>query len=237
MKRFNDCVVLCAGRGTRMGSEHPKVLIKVNGKPIVQYVIDYWKPYVNRFVFVVGYKSFEITRYLAQSGLKDYQIVVQQEQKGIAHALLQTESILSGNFIVALGDCIQKGHFLYPKSLQLGCGIWNGAGLDEIYKSYSAFILSCDDREDWISKVIEKPKTVDDIENAHCGMGTYFFDMSVFKYIKNTDPSRLRNEIEITDVIQNMIDEGEEISPVSFDGEYINMTSPEDIIEAERMLK
>jgi NDP-sugar pyrophosphorylase family protein len=34
-----------------------------------------------------------------------------------------------------------------------------------------------------------------------------------------------------------MIDEGEEISPVSFDGEYINMTSPEDIIEAERMLK
>ena len=237
MKRFSDCVVLCAGRGTRMGSECPKVLIKINDKPILQYVIDYWKPYVNRFVFVVGYKAYEVTKYLHESGLKNYTEVVQYEQKGIAHALLQAEPKLSGNFVVALGDCVQKGHFLFPKSLQLGCGVWNGAGLDEIYKSYSAFILSCDDQEDWISKVIEKPKTVDDIENAHCGMGTYFFDMSVFKYIKNTDPSRLRNEIEITNVIQKMIDEGEEISPVSFDGEYINMTSPEDIIEAERMLK
>jgi dTDP-glucose pyrophosphorylase len=237
MKRFSDCVVLCAGKGTRMGSEHPKVLIEVNKKAILQYVIDFWKPQVERFIFVIGYKSFEITKYLGQSGLKNYKIVVQKEQKGIAHALLQTESILSGNFVVALGDCVQKGHFMYPKSLQLGCGVWDGAGLDEIYKSYSVFILSCGDKEDWISKVIEKPKMVDDIENSHCGMGTYFMDVSCFKYIKNTNPSQLRNEIEITDVIQNMINEGEEITPVRFDGEYINMTSPKDIIEAKRMLK
>ena len=109
--------------------------------------------------------------------------------------------------------------------------------LEEIYKSYSVFILSYDDKEDLISKVIEKPKTVDDIENAHCGMGTYFMDISCFKYIKNTKPSVLRNEIEITDVIQNMVNEGEEISPVMFDGTYINMTSPEDIKEAEMRIK
>ena len=237
MKRFSDCVVLCAGKGTRMGSERPKVLLEVNNKAILQYVIDFWKPQVERFVFVIGYKSFEITRYLGQSGLKNYKIVVQQEQKGIAHALLQAESILSNNFVVALGDCIQKGQFVYPKSLQLGCGIFNGAGLEEIYKSYSVFILSCDDQEDWISKVIEKPKTVDDIEHAYCGMGTYFGDMSIFKYIKNTKPSQLRGEIEITDVIQNMINEGEVISPVHFHGAYINMTVPEDIKEAEVILK
>jgi dTDP-glucose pyrophosphorylase len=47
----------------------------------------------------------------------------------------------------------------------------------------------------------------------------------------------LRNEIEITDVIQNMVNEGEEISPVMFDGTYINMTSPEDIKEAEMRIK
>ena len=237
MKRFSDCVVLCAGKGTRMGSERPKVLIEVNKKAILQYVIDFWKPQVDRFIFVVGYKSFEITKYLGQSGLKNYKIVVQKEQKGIAHALLQAESILSGNFVVALGDCVQKGNFIYPKSLQLGCGVWNGADLEEIYKSYSVFILSYDDKEDLISKVIEKPKTVDDIENAHCGMGTYFMDISCFKYIKNTKPSVLRNEIEITDVIQNMVNEGEEISPVMFDGTYINMTSPEDIKEAEMRIK
>jgi dTDP-glucose pyrophosphorylase len=239
MKRFSDCVVLCAGRGTRMGSEHPKVLIEVNNKAILQYVIDFWKPQVERFIFVVGYKAFEITKYLeTKSGIKNYVEVVQYEQKGIAHALLQAESKLSSNFVVALGDCIQSGHFIYPKSVQLGCGVWVGCpNWDEITKSYTVFTQHCEGEKEWIYRVIEKPNLVDEIESAYCGMGTYFFDRSVFKYIKNTEPSRLRNEIEITDVIQGMIDEGEVVNSIRFDGEYINMTSPEDIKEAELRIK
>ena len=57
--KFADTVViLAAGRGTRMGSEMPKVLLDIGGKPVLQYAIDFWKKEgVSNFIFVLGYKQ------------------------------------------------------------------------------------------------------------------------------------------------------------------------------------
>lgn len=70
-----------------------------------------------------------------------------------------------------------------------------------------------------------------------CGMGFYFFDRKVFDYIEKAVPSPLRNEIEITDVIQNMIDAGEKISPIFFKGDYLNITYTEDLKKAREILR
>jgi len=59
----------------------------------------------------------------------------------------------------------------------------------------------------------------------------------VFDYIKITDPSELRNEIEITDVIQKMIKNGEKIKPLFLKGNYLNVTYPDDIEIAENIFK
>lgn len=67
-------------------------------------------------------------------------------------------------------------------------------------------------------------------------MGTYFFDKRVFDYIGGTPPSILRGEVKITDVIQYMIAAGEEIAPVFFRGNYINITYPENLKKAEEIL-
>ena len=74
--------------------------------------------------------------------------------------------------------------------------------------------------------VVEKPI---EITNNYCGMGYYFFKNNIFDYISLTSPSKLRNEIEITDVIQIMIDKGEKIKPVLFKGHYLNITYPENL--------
>ena len=84
-----------------------------------------------------------------------------------------------------------------------------------------------------ISKVVEKPKK---LINNLCGMGFYFFNDKIFNYIKDTTPSELRNEVEITDAIGNMIDGGEEVFPIYFYGEYLNITSPDDLKVAEKFL-
>jgi dTDP-glucose pyrophosphorylase len=234
MKRFYDCVILCAGRGTRMGSEHPKVLIEVNNKAILQHVIDFWKPQVERFTFVVGYKAYEVSKYLAtKSGLMNYKEVTQYEQKGIADALWNVRKNTIGKFVMALGDCIQVGKFEYPDIMQNGCGVWKGCPYwEEIAKSYTVFT-----QNDTIYRVVEKPKLPNELDGAYCGMGTYFFPDYIYGYIENTKPSKLRHEVEITDVIQNMIDDGEKFKPVFFNGEYINMTSYEDIKKAELRIK
>jgi dTDP-glucose pyrophosphorylase len=80
-----------------------------------------------------------------------------------------------------------------------------------------------------VLRVVEKPKV---LPNHWCGLGYYFFDRRVFEYIRRTPPSALRGEIEITDVIQKMVDGGEPISPVPYRGHYINITFPEDIQRA-----
>ena len=36
-----QAVILAAGKGTRMKSDLPKVLHEINGRPMVQYVVDY----------------------------------------------------------------------------------------------------------------------------------------------------------------------------------------------------
>lgn len=220
------CVILCAGRGHRMGSETPKVLIPINGKPLIYHVMDIWRNSVDEFIFVVGYKWQEVTKHLPYASI----FIMQEPQKGIADAILQIKGVLyeEEKFVVALGDCLQVGRWIIPPEIKLGIGIWETKDKDMIKRNYSVEVVNS-----LVSKVVEKPKSP---PNNYCGMGTYFFDGRVFNYIKKTPINPLRNEKEITDTIQLMINSGEKITPVLFKGEYLNVTYPEDIKKAEKLL-
>lgn len=220
------CIVLCAGKSTRMGEDSPKVLLPINGKSLLHHVVDMWKDTVNEFIFVVGYRWTEVLKYLPENSI----YVFQDTQKGIADALLQVEPLItSDEFVVALGDCIQKGKWSLPGyPIELGVGVWLTDNLEAIRSSYSVEI-----KDGYVSGVVEKPKYP---PNNCCGMGTYFFDRRVFDYIRKTPISTLRNEVEITDTIQLMVNLGEKITPVLFKGDYLNVTYPEDIKRAEEML-
>lgn len=225
------CVVLCAGEGKRIRPADigkPKVMIEVDNKPILSYVINYWNKYTDEFIFVVKYKKESIIDYVKKLSIKSL-FVEQVELKGIAHALLYTENIVSENFIVVLGDCACKGTFIYPNDMDQGVGVWSTKNENYIRQSYSVEI-----KNNLVARVVEKPKK---IVNSLCGMGFYFFNKRIFKYIKKAKPSELRNEIEITDVIQNMINSGEKISPVFFEGEYLNITYEEDLNTMLEMFK
>jgi dTDP-glucose pyrophosphorylase len=225
MNGFDTVVILAAGRGSRMGGETPKVLLEVAGKPILQHVIDYWKDSVTDFVFVCGKNWERLTNYIAGTGLDHWTFIEQPEPRGIADAVHKTMNIVSDKFIVALGDCVQVGHFDYPANLELGCGIWATP-----YQKY--LNQGCRVKVSWkgdIHKIIEK----DDAD--YPGIGTYFFDKRVFKYIKETKPSTVRNEVEISDVMENMIEDKLNIKAVPFYGDYINFTTPADVVYAEKL--
>lgn len=233
MNWFNEktkCVILCAGEGKRLYpflDDKPKAMVEVNNRPLISYVIDYWKNFTDKFIFVVKYKKEQIIDFVKTVPIKA-EFVEQKELRGIAHALFYAEKSIVDNFIVVLGDCICHGNFSFPENMNQGIGIWQTDNTDDIKRSYSVEISN-----NFISKVVEKPKV---FPNNLCGMGFYFFDRKVFDYIKVTPPSPLRNEIEITDVIQKMVNAGEKISPVCFNGDYLNITYPEDLKRAEKLL-
>ena len=230
-KFFNKnikCVILCAGKGSRLNEpELPKSMVSIKNKPILHYIIDYWKNFTDNFIFVVGYKKKKIIEYVKTLDIK-YEFIEQKELKGIGYAVSLVENYVDKKFIVVLGDCLCKGEFEFPVNMEQGIGVWETSNTEDIRRSYSVEI-----EKDKVIKVVEKPKV---IINNLCGMGFYFFDKIIFEYIKITPPSFLRNEIEITDVIQKMIDGREHISPVFYNGFYININCREDLIIAEKFL-
>src|SRR5438105_10835256 len=83
-------VVLAAGKGTRMKSALPKVVHRIAGVPMIEYVIGTAARLSPRSTtVVVGYQADAVTEALArQTGLT---FVVQEPQLGTAHALLAAE--------------------------------------------------------------------------------------------------------------------------------------------------
>ncbi len=225
------CVVLCAGQGLRARPEtreKPKVLMKIKDRPILSYIIDYWKRFSSDFVFIVGYQKEQVIKFVRDLPI-NAQFVEQKELKGIGDAIFYSQALVGDRFIVILGDCICRGEFSFPPGMEQGIGVWPTSNEEEIKKSYSVT-----QENNLVCQVVEKPT---ELFNDSCGMGFYFFRKTVFEYIKRSKPSKLRNEVEITNVIQEMIEGGEEIAPVSFHGEYINITYPEDTTKAEIFLE
>lgn len=217
------CVIPCAGESSRM-SFVPKHLIQINGKPLILHVVDAWKDYVDSFIFVIRRSATYLWEYLPENS----SIVFQDEPKGLSDAIMQAEKLIAGRFIINLGDCVFNGKFQDFDSLKLG--VWETSNLDEINKSYLVSV-----KDGLINRVTEKPNLKSmPIKNLYCGMGVYFMDTRIFSYIRRA--SVRPGGGDFTYVLQEMIDAGEEIKPNYFQGQYLNVTRPQDIEDINDVL-
>ena len=107
-----NIVILAAGQGKRMKSALPKVLQTLAGKPLLQYVLDtafslQGKQAKQAPIVVVGHGAADVKRFLAEHAtFNKVSTVLQAEQKGTGHALLQTLSKLDSQepTLVLYGD-------------------------------------------------------------------------------------------------------------------------------------
>ncbi|MCL6629336.1 MAG: NTP transferase domain-containing protein [Armatimonadetes bacterium] len=99
-----QAIVLAAGRGSRMGSSIPKVLLPVCGRPILRYVLDILEDVgIQRPVVVVSPETGKAIRD-EFGGTCTY--AVQNEQLGSGHAVKCARSAADGyeNILVMCGD-------------------------------------------------------------------------------------------------------------------------------------
>ncbi len=98
-------VILAGGKGTRMATELPKVLVEVAGQSLISRVLDAVEKssIANKPVVVVGYKAD-----LVQNALADRaSYVFQSQQLGTGHAVKVTQAFLNNkasSIIVLYGD-------------------------------------------------------------------------------------------------------------------------------------
>jgi len=113
IKKFKTAVILCGGKGTRLGSitkKIPKSLVKIKGKPIMWYILKILKKNgFNQLILPVGYKGNLIDQYLKNKEFKNYnlKVVPTGSNTPIAKRIhLIKKYIESENFLLLNGDAI-----------------------------------------------------------------------------------------------------------------------------------
>ena len=105
-------VILCGGRGTRLG-EHgvsvPKALIEIGGKPIIWHLMKLYSSYgLNDFVLCLGYLGDSIRKYFSENGQDDWKVTLADtgEDTNTGGRIRRVRELLDGdeNFSVTYGD-------------------------------------------------------------------------------------------------------------------------------------
>lgn len=105
-----QAVILCAGKGTRMGDltkNLPKPLLEINSKSLIEYKLEKLPSYITEVILVIGYLGEKIKDKFGSEYLgKKITYVEDMELTGTAKALWQAKNILKSRFIVMMGDDI-----------------------------------------------------------------------------------------------------------------------------------
>ncbi|MDO8585545.1 MAG: sugar phosphate nucleotidyltransferase [Armatimonadota bacterium] len=229
-------VILAAGRGSRMAlfsDEYPKPLLPICNKPIMQYQIEMMRDLGITDVFiVVGHLKNRIMDSFqsgAELGVKIH-YVEQSQPLGIAHAVGQLERFVETPFLMFLGDI-----FYAPKDMRLllesrqreenaSVLVVQRNQATEVIKQNFAIMMGEDGR---VRRVIEKPRH---ITNHDTGFGIYLFDPVVFDAVRRTPRTAMRDEYEITEAIQILIDDGYPVFAEEAIDWILNVTYPKDLL-------
>ena len=237
-------VILAAGVGSRikpLSFDLPKPLLPICNKPIMQYQIEAMaEAGIRDFVVVVGYLKDKIIEYFGDGSRLNVNIryIEQEKALGIAHAVGQIEGCLSGPFLLFLGDIFTIHGRLssvmetYHKTRAPVVLAVKREKNPEFIKRNFAIQMN---RDGTVKRVIEKPRyAINDLK----GCGIYLFDLPIFDAIRRTPRTALRDEYEITNSIQILIEDGYKVrinDAVEWD---MNVTVPEDLLECNmRLLK
>ncbi|GGA48573.1 bifunctional UDP-N-acetylglucosamine diphosphorylase/glucosamine-1-phosphate N-acetyltransferase GlmU [Psychrobacillus lasiicapitis] len=208
-------VVLAAGKGTRMKSNLYKVLHPVCGKPMVEHVIDNMEKLgVEKIVTVVGHGAEVVQSELGNRS----EYVLQAEQLGTAHAVLQAETTLanlSGTTIVICGDTplitAETMKELLNHHKQTGAKATILTAIADDPTGYGRIIRA--EGGNVKSIVEQKDASAEEQLVNEINSGTYCFDNeALFKSLKLVKNENAQGEYYLPDVIEILQKEGEVIS-------------------------
>jgi dTDP-glucose pyrophosphorylase len=230
-------VILAAGRGTRMhpfSERWPKPILPIMNRPLIEHQIEMMRSVgIARVHVVIGHLGHEVVRALGDGSRQGVELnyVEQRETLGIAHAVGNLEPLLDGPFLLFLGDIFFETDSLQPLADEILAGRAQAALATKREPDAEAirrnFAVVTDGESRRVRRVIEKPRRpATDLK----GCGLYLFDVHVFDAIRRTPRTAMRDEYEITDAIQIMIDDGHVVTHCEVIHEDLNLTYPDDLL-------
>jgi len=236
-------LILAAGKGKRMKSERSKVLHQINGKSIIEYVVEALEvDEIERIGVIVSEQNIEEIKEVLGERV-DY--AIQKEQLGTGHAASSSENWLSGfegNIVVVAGDA----PFLDKKTIsgllaQFRLKKYACVLLSAIYESPPAYGRIVRDDNGVLIKIVdekdasEEERNIKEVSTSH-----YCFDkIKLFSALKQIKNDNAQGEYYLPDVIEIFIKENELVDALPVDNPMITfgINSREDLILAEKMMK
>ncbi len=239
-------IILAGGKGTRMGSEGAKVLQKLHGKPIIDYILDTVDELPNvEPVIVVGFDRESVMNYLGSK--RKY--AVQSRQLGTAHAVLSAQKQINAEQVIVLNGDMP---FIKGASLRQLIQLHEHTKADmsmftTIVPSFTkrfAFALGYGRiMRDQFGAIIQikeyKDATLAERKIREVNPGIYIFRTDwLWSHIDQIGQSNAQGEYYLTDIVEVAIVEGAVIQSLPLGiKESMGVNTVDQLANAERMLE
>ena len=232
-------IILSGGHGTRLRPlthTGPKQLIPIANKPVIEYAIeDLRDAGITEIGIILGTNMPNKIKDALGDGSElgvNLTYIMQGEPKGLAHAAATAKDFVGKeSFVMYLGDNILK------------------SGIEEFVSEFDESDFSArillqpvdDPRQFGVAELNDKDEVINLVEKPEhpksnlALVGIYLFKNNIFDAISKIKPS-WRGELEITDAIQQLIDEELNVDSFVVEGWWKDTGKPEDVLDANQLI-
>jgi glucose-1-phosphate thymidylyltransferase len=232
-------LILSGGKGTRLRPlthTSAKQLVPVANKPVLFYGIEAMaEAGIEEVGIIIAPETGGEIREAAGDGSRfgvRIQYIEQDAPLGLAHAVLTAEEFLGDSpFVMYLGDNLLRHGIValvdtfrneQPDALILLTPVPDP-------QNYGVAELDGDNR---VARLVEKPT---EPKTDLALVGVYMFTSAIFDAARSIEPS-WRDELEITDAIQTLVDRGLRVDPHIVHGWWKDTGQVQDMLEANRLI-
>lgn len=215
-------------------AELPKPMLPVQGKPLIQHILERLEAAgLREFAVVTGYHAEAVESFLSRWHLP-ITFLKQEVVNGTGSAALLARNFTAGeSFLLSFGDILcQPGAYLScMTALAEGetVAVVGVKNVDDPWQGAAVY-----ETAGRIERIVEKPP-IGSSTTRWNSAGVYAFRDEVYGHLAKLTPS-VRGEYELTSAIESMLAEGLELRIGIMDGQWRDVGRPEDLAASETIV-